>query len=115
MGAVEESLLGEGETSSSTSSARSVLEPPSVEVAEQLEQAWADLDAACPVALRRTGVADLAGAVNEDRRGAPVDVAPGQRDGLADAKAGADQDLGEWPVRRGAGVEIRPAISLRRR
>jgi hypothetical protein len=49
---------------------------------------------------------DLASAVDEDGRGAPVDVAPGQRDGLADTEARTDEDLGEWPVRSRAGVEV---------
>jgi hypothetical protein len=37
---------------------------------------------------------------------AEIDVVPGEREGLRDAGAGADEQLGQRSVVRGAGVEV---------
>ena len=77
-----------------------------VVLAEDVEQVAGDEDVAGAVALRRAGPAVLDGAGDVERGAVPVDVPPFERERLADAQAGADQDLGEGPVPVLAGVEV---------
>jgi hypothetical protein len=77
-----------------------------VVLVEDVPQVAGDQDASGAVALRRADPAVLRGAGDVERGAVPVDVAPFERERLADAQAGADQDLGERPVPVFASVEV---------